>query len=337
MMPAAKCPPCCPFRAALFPAVLLAIFLTSWQETSTAAESADVQLNDYRLVVPAGHMQLWPDDEAAVSHPEVEFPLPAEPKPLRIATKWRTTLVAPQKNKAEQKATEAATSAPSELKVAQPTNTEPQFSVQVIPEPVEPELPIVPTPAQVPLPQPVTPEPIEPQRLSSPQIVDDTPQKPTPEQLQGVNCYQAPPLSASSTSIALPTGALPKNVAAECALENSPTGDLRLVGGWRNTEFHWSATCMHHQPLYFEEINVERYGYTVSYCLQPLISAGRFFATIPALPYKMMIDRPCDCVYTLGHYRPGSCAPRRASHLPLKLGATAVECGWIAGLILLVP
>jgi hypothetical protein len=68
-----------------------------------------------------------------------------------------------------------------------------------------------------------------------------------------------------------------------------------------------------------------------------VISAGKFFFTIPALPYKMAVDPPHDCVYTLGNYRPGSCAPRRWNHLPLKAGAAIVEVGVIAGLILLIP
>jgi len=94
---------------------------------------------------------------------------------------------------------------------------------------------------------------------------------------------------------------------------------------------------MHHRPLYFEEINAERYGYTVCQALQPVISAARFFGTIPALPYKMVVDCPRDCIYTLGYYRPGSCAPRRWNRLPMQLTAGVVETGFIAAMILLIP
>jgi len=150
-------------------------------------------------------------------------------------------------------------------------------------------------------------------------------------------CYRALSLSDLSTSIALPSGKLPTDAAAKCAAETPPTSDLRLAGAWAVTEQHWSATCLCHRPLYFEEINAERYGYTPSYFLQPLISAGHFFATIPALPYKMAIDHPQDCSYTLGHYRPGSCAPWRGNRLPLRLKGVAVEAAFIAALILLLP
>ncbi len=151
-------------------------------------------------------------------------------------------------------------------------------------------------------------------------------------------CYRAPSLSSLSTQIGLPSGKLPTDAAAKCAVENPPTSDLRLAGAWTTTEQHWSATCLHHRPLYFEEINAERHGYTPSYLLQPLISAGHFFVTIPALPYKMAVDHPRDCVYTLGHYRPGSgCTPWRGNRLPLRLKGVAAETAFIAGMILLLP
>ncbi|MCG8448866.1 MAG: hypothetical protein MI725_04695 [Pirellulales bacterium] len=150
-------------------------------------------------------------------------------------------------------------------------------------------------------------------------------------------CDVAGPLSSVSVNIVLPEGKLPASAYAGCAETVPPIADPRLAGGWMLFEYPWSATCQCHRPLYFEEINAERYGYTPSYFFQPVISAVRFFATIPALPYKMAVERPRDCIYTLGHYRPGSCNPRRWHRLPLRLGASAVEAGIIAGLILLIP
>ena len=69
----------------------------------------------------------------------------------------------------------------------------------------------------------------------------------------------------------------------------------------------------------------------------PFASGAHFFLTVPLLPYAMGIQTPNECVYTLGYYRPGSCVPWRASHLPLKIGGAIVEVGTIAGLILLLP
>ena len=154
---------------------------------------------------------------------------------------------------------------------------------------------------------------------------------------QPTECFVAEPMASLSVNIALPSGLLPDDVAAQCAETTAARADTRSYGGWAMTEYHWSATCAHHRPLYFEEINAERYGYTPSECLQPLISAGRFFATIPALPYLMAVDCPRECIYTLGHDRPGSCAPRRWHRLPCQASAVLVETATIAGLILLIP
>jgi len=176
---------------------------------------------------------------------------------------------------------------------------------------------------------------VEPEVLITPKEKSPkTKQQPTAKQR---NCYQALPLSVMSVSIALPKGKLPTNAAAECAEQNRSTEDTRLVGSWAYTEHRWSATCTRHRPLYFEEINAERYGYTVSYALQPVISAAHFFGSIPALPYKMAVEPPRDCIYTLGHYRPGSCVPRRRNRLPWQPTASVVEVGFIAGMILLIP
>lgn len=154
---------------------------------------------------------------------------------------------------------------------------------------------------------------------------------------KGLDCQAAPPLSTVTANIGLPSGKLPTNAYAKCAEQTHALDDRRAGGGWMAFEHHWSATCMRHRPLYFEEVNAERYGYTPSYLFQPVISAGRFFATIPALPYKMAIDHPRECKYTLGHYRPGSCNPWRRHQLPRKLSASAVEVGFIAAMILIFP
>ncbi len=152
-----------------------------------------------------------------------------------------------------------------------------------------------------------------------------------------VPCFVAPPMSMIQANITMPAGDLPSDRTRFCSLDTPYVMDARLEFGWAQFDFHWSATCLCHKPLYFEEINAERYGYTVSRVFQPIISGGKFFLTIPALPYLMTVQRPCDCIYTLGQYRPGDCVPRRWNRLPLRASAAIVEVGTIAGLILLIP
>ena len=150
-------------------------------------------------------------------------------------------------------------------------------------------------------------------------------------------CFVSHPLSTVSVNIAKPAGELPEDVAAKCRYSRSPVVDTRLTCGWAVYEKHWAASCSHHRPLYFEEINAERYGYTPSHCLQPFISAGRFLVTIPAMPYLIAASAPRDCVYTLGHYRPGDCVPYRWHHPPRVIIAGVYEAAVIVGLVALVP
>jgi hypothetical protein len=149
------------------------------------------------------------------------------------------------------------------------------------------------------------------------------------------------PITAVTVNAELPSGLSPGQPGSEVDEPATPPtpqfGDARLAGGWPITDFNWAATGMYHKPLYFEEVNLERYGYTVSPVLQPLISGAHFFATIPVLPYKMTTHPPCECYYTLGHYRPGSCAPRRWHHEPWDPLAASVQAGVVVGLVYIIP
>jgi hypothetical protein len=113
-------------------------------------------------------------------------------------------------------------------------------------------------------------------------------------------------------SIAAPAGQFPTDHAISCWTRvNQVAGPCGAWRDWAGTCYFWDATCLCYRPLYFEEINLERYGYGCCQPLQPFASAAHFFGTIPALPYCMAVDCPCKCIYTLGHYRPGSCPPWR--------------------------
>lgn len=150
-------------------------------------------------------------------------------------------------------------------------------------------------------------------------------------------CYTGPLISTVRADIAAGPGMFPEDIAAQCRAVTSPIEDARMVGGWKTFDKHWSATCMKHRPLYFEETNAERYGHTPGYCIQPFVSAGHFLATIPTLPFQMWSQPPCECTYTLGQYRPGSCVPYRYSRLPWRIGAGSFEAGIIVGLVALIP
>ena len=101
--------------------------------------------------------------------------------------------------------------------------------------------------------------------------------------------------------------------------------------------FMWKAAALCHKPLYFEDVHLERYGHSWGWHLQPFVSGAHFFTTIPILPYKMGLETPNECVYTLGHYRPGDCAPYLIEPLGTSPRAVVWQAGAIVGAAAIVP
>ncbi|MBS0210229.1 MAG: hypothetical protein JSS27_14890 [Planctomycetes bacterium] len=128
-------------------------------------------------------------------------------------------------------------------------------------------------------------------------------------------------------------GELPPNAAA--AILGQPEYG-RLTRGWNNTVFTWEPPGVCHRPVYFEQVNVERYGYTAG-VLQPGISAAHFFLTIPLLPYKVGAQPRRECVYTLGYYRPGSRVPYQRERLPISVRGLLFETATVTGIVFFVP
>ena len=106
---------------------------------------------------------------------------------------------------------------------------------------------------------------------------------------------------------------------------------------WITGCFYWAPPGTHHQPLYFEEVNLERYGYGHGHFTQPFVSAAHFFGRVPALPYLLTADHPHKCIYTYGHYRLGSPAPYRHHWPPLSAKAALVQAGVTTGMFYLIP
>jgi hypothetical protein len=119
----------------------------------------------------------------------------------------------------------------------------------------------------------------------------------------------------------------------ECTL-----GDAQFVPRtWDCITYTWKASALCHKPLYFEEVALERYGHSRGPILDPLVSAAHFFVTVPLLPYEMGVEPPCECEYTLGYYRPGSCAPWIIDGIPISLRGMALECTAATGAGFAIP
>jgi len=120
------------------------------------------------------------------------------------------------------------------------------------------------------------------------------------------------PLSQIRAEIELSPGPRPMDCTA--AVFDVPANDAGRR--WTPTEFQWCPTNFYLHPPYFEETPVERYGQTPCPALQPALSTAHFFTALTTLPYRMLVDRPCEPVYTLGYYRPGSPTPCVRQGLP---------------------
>ena len=88
----------------------------------------------------------------------------------------------------------------------------------------------------------------------------------------------------------------------------------------------WLAPNFAHNPLYFEETQLERYGNRRP--LQLFHSGLHFFGTLPILPYKMGADHPYECQYTYGTYRPGDCVPYDLERQPLDKKGLLNQALW---------
>jgi hypothetical protein len=119
----------------------------------------------------------------------------------------------------------------------------------------------------------------------------------------------------------------------ECRLE----GEVFEPRRFATTTFTWKAAGYCHKPLYFEQWNFERYGHSYGWAADPFISAAHFFGTLPILPYKMGVELPWECVYPVGYYRPGNCAPWTVPAFPVSVRGMAVEAATVTGLVFLLP
>ena len=119
----------------------------------------------------------------------------------------------------------------------------------------------------------------------------------------------------------------------ECRLEGETFQPRRFA----TTMMTWKAAGNCHKPLYFEDWSLERYGHSHGPLADPFFSAAHFFVTLPVLPYKMGVELPWECVYPLGYYRPGSCAPWTIPAVPMSCRGFAVQAATVTGIVFALP
>ena len=147
-----------------------------------------------------------------------------------------------------------------------------------------------------------------------------------------------PSIRTVSLDASVSPGIMPRDHAAELfdthATEFQARGFQRA--GSYGSVTHWHAPWVAYRPLFFEDVWLERHGYDYG-CLQPFVSAAKFYSRIPVLPY-MAGANPCrDCVYSLGWGRPGDCPPHFFTLPKKSRRGLLYQAGAVSGLVLLTP
>ena len=106
---------------------------------------------------------------------------------------------------------------------------------------------------------------------------------------------------------------------------------------WMPQMVHWHASSVCHKTLFFEDVNLERYGHSAGPVMQPLRSTAHFFVSLLSVPYQAGIHPPNECHYALGYYRPGNCAPWLRDPIPISLNGALYQASVITGGAFILP
>lgn len=145
------------------------------------------------------------------------------------------------------------------------------------------------------------------------------------------------PIGEIDLMIAAPEEKLPPDDSAR--LFDRAGVDWQFPGSsrpWGMSLETWQATALCHRPLYFEEVNLERYGKSLG-IVQPAASAAGMCGRVLVLPYLIGAMPPWECVYTLGQVRPGSYMPFYLHRPPVSLRGGLLQTTVFTGGAFIVP
>ncbi len=102
------------------------------------------------------------------------------------------------------------------------------------------------------------------------------------------------PLSEIRADTRLERAELPRDRAPELFEGTVPVSDASLGRAeWPDFRFGWASGRFYHQPLYFEEASLERYGQSRCYpALQPVASSIHFFGNAATFPIQLLLVHP---------------------------------------------
>ena len=130
----------------------------------------------------------------------------------------------------------------------------------------------------------------------------------------------------------------PTESAYEKALSlNSSRSRTSNEAEWAPSVAGWTAPEFYTLPLYFEQINFERYETSAPAWTRPALSYAQFLGTIPILPYKLGANGPADPIYTVGHHPYGQRGPSHSNWGKLSKRGLLFQGAATTGLIFFVP
>lgn len=106
---------------------------------------------------------------------------------------------------------------------------------------------------------------------------------------------------------------------------------------WNGQSTTWAAPNFYSHPLYFEQVNLERYQTKLPPCAIPLVSYAHFLGSVPLLPYQAGYRHPGERSYTLGHWRPGDPVPNQVHWTPLTKRGLLYQGAATSGAVFLLP
>lgn len=90
------------------------------------------------------------------------------------------------------------------------------------------------------------------------------------------------------------------------------------------------ASYVVYQPLYFQQINHERYGWDLG-VFQPIVSTAQFYGDVLLFPYKFAANPPWHCDANVGYALPGDPEPLRFLTTPFSWRGVVGEVGVAVG------
>jgi hypothetical protein len=140
------------------------------------------------------------------------------------------------------------------------------------------------------------------------------------------------PMSEIPAKLPTDQGRLPTDCSTELFTSAEVISSLEV-----NRQFHWRPTNFFHQPLYFDDQPLERYGQSSHRLLQPAISGVHFFSNIAIVPYKMGFNGTHDCVTPLGYGRPGNRVPCVSERYPFTIKGALLQAGTVCAMVFGLP